>query len=162
MANDLLLFHGNLNVLLHVLYKIINKIYAKVVIAQNDTHLSCIQLDINVSKCFTKAQHFETLISSLILSYYNFCINFICYFDAVFMFVTSLSIIWIKSVSPPGNLDSSKQIKIFRRLNQVAGGAYLEMYVKRKELGLVGGWHKVFSNMIIAVTFRFLRTLSRH
>ena len=37
------------------MYKIINKIYVKVVIAQNDTDLSCIKLDINVSKCFTKA-----------------------------------------------------------------------------------------------------------
>ena len=36
------------------------------VIAQNDTDLSCIKFDINVSKCFTKARHFETLISSLI------------------------------------------------------------------------------------------------
>ena len=66
MAKVLSLFHGNLNALLHVLYKIINKIYVKVVIAQNDTDLSCIKLDINVSKCFTKAQHFETLTSSLI------------------------------------------------------------------------------------------------
>ena len=50
----------------HVLYKIINKTHAKVIIAQNNTDLSCIELDIHVSKCFTKAQHFETLISSLI------------------------------------------------------------------------------------------------
>ena len=47
------LFHGNLNVLLHVLYKIINKICAKVVIAQKDSVLFCIKLDINVSKCST-------------------------------------------------------------------------------------------------------------
>ena len=65
MTKVLSLFHGNLNVLLHVLYKIINKIYVKVVIAQNGTDLSCIKLDINASKCFTKEQHFETLISSL-------------------------------------------------------------------------------------------------
>ena len=57
------LFHGNLNVLLHVLYKIINKMYVKAEITQNDTDLSCIKLDIYVSKCFRKAQHFETLIS---------------------------------------------------------------------------------------------------
>ena len=49
------------------MYKIINKICVKVIIAHNDTDLSRIKLDINVSKCFTKAQHFETLISSLIL-----------------------------------------------------------------------------------------------
>ena len=55
-----MLFHGNLNVLLYVLYKIINKIYVKTEIAQNDTDMSCIKLDINVSKYFTKAQHFET------------------------------------------------------------------------------------------------------
>ena len=61
-----MLFHGNLNVLFSVLYKIINKICVKTEIAQNDTDLSCIKLDTNVSKCFTKAQHFETLISSLI------------------------------------------------------------------------------------------------
>ena len=30
------LFHGNLNVLLHVLYKIINKMYVKAEIAQNN------------------------------------------------------------------------------------------------------------------------------
>ena len=36
------LFHGNLNVLLHVLYKKINKIHVKTEIAQNDTDLSCI------------------------------------------------------------------------------------------------------------------------
>ena len=58
------LFYGNLNVLLYVLYKIIKKKNVKTEIAQNDTDLSCIKLDINVSKCFTKAQHFETLISS--------------------------------------------------------------------------------------------------
>ena len=58
------LFYGNLNVLLYVLYKIIKKKHVKTEIAQNDTDLSCIKLDINVSKCFTKAQHFETLISS--------------------------------------------------------------------------------------------------
>ena len=40
--------------------------YVKVLIAQNDTDLSCIKLDINVSKCFTKAQHLLTLILSLI------------------------------------------------------------------------------------------------
>ena len=64
MRKVLSLFHGNLNVLLYVLYKIINKICVKTKIAQNDTDLSCIKLDITVSKCFTKAQHFETLISS--------------------------------------------------------------------------------------------------
>ena len=34
--------------------------FVKTEIAQNDTDLSCIKLDINVSKCFTKAQHFES------------------------------------------------------------------------------------------------------
>ena len=43
----------------------INIMHVKAVIAQNDIDLSCIKLDINVSKCFTKAQHSETLISSL-------------------------------------------------------------------------------------------------
>ena len=43
-----LLFYGNLNVLLYVLYKIINKMYVKTEIAQNDTDMSCIKLDINV------------------------------------------------------------------------------------------------------------------
>ena len=51
---------------LHVLHKIINKTYVKAKIAQNDIHLTSINLVFNVSKCFTKAQHFETLISSLI------------------------------------------------------------------------------------------------
>ena len=32
----------------------------KTEIVQNDTDLSCIKNDINVSKCFTKAQPFET------------------------------------------------------------------------------------------------------
>ena len=64
--NVLSLFHGNLNVLLHVLYKIINRIYVKTEIAQNDTDLFCIKLDINVSKCWAFVKHFETLISSLI------------------------------------------------------------------------------------------------
>ena len=64
--NVLLLFLENLNVLLHVLYKIKNKIHVKTEIAQNDTDLSCVKLDINVIKCCTKAQHFETLISNLI------------------------------------------------------------------------------------------------
>ena len=31
--------------------------YVKVIIAHNDTDLSCIKLDINVSKFFAKAQH---------------------------------------------------------------------------------------------------------
>ena len=53
------------NVLLHVLYKIINKICVKTEIAENDTDLSCLQLDINVSKCCAFVKHFETLISSL-------------------------------------------------------------------------------------------------
>ena len=65
MIKVLLLFHRNLNVLLYVLYQIIDKIYVKVV-AQNDADLSCINLNINVLKCFTKAQHLKTLISSLI------------------------------------------------------------------------------------------------
>ena len=64
MTKVLSLFHGNLNILLCVLYRIINKISVKVILAQIDTDLSCI--NINVSKCFTKAQHFETLISGLI------------------------------------------------------------------------------------------------
>ena len=38
----------------------------KTELAENATDLFCIKLDINVSKCFTKVQHFETLISSLI------------------------------------------------------------------------------------------------
>ena len=62
VENVLSLFHENLNVLLYILYKIINKIYIKVIIAQNDTDLSCINLNINVLKCFTKAQYFKTLI----------------------------------------------------------------------------------------------------
>ena len=57
------LFHGNLNALLHVLYKIKHKINVKTKIAQN---LSYVKLDINVLKCFTKGQNFVTLISSLI------------------------------------------------------------------------------------------------
>ena len=77
LKESLLIFHGNLNVLLHVLYKIINKICVKTKIAQNDTDLPCIKLDITVSKCFTKAQYFETLISSLIFRFYMY---FICYF----------------------------------------------------------------------------------
>ena len=36
--------------------------YVKTKIAQNDTDLFCVKLDINVLKCFTKVQHFETLI----------------------------------------------------------------------------------------------------
>ena len=51
-----------LNVLIYILYQILNKIKVKVVIAQNDTDLSCINLNINVLKFFTKAQHFKTLI----------------------------------------------------------------------------------------------------
>ena len=42
------------------------KIHVKVVITQNDTDLSCIKLDINVSKFCAFVKHFETLISSLI------------------------------------------------------------------------------------------------
>ena len=104
---------------------IINKTYVKVVIAQNDTDFSCIKFDINVSKCFTKAQHFETLISRyrtnqchsellrlLHMFYLLFCtrhvrghLNFhgiaIKLFDIVFMFVTSLSILWISSFHQP-------------------------------------------------------------
>ena len=38
----------------------------KTKVSQNDTDLFCIKLHINASKCFTKAQHFETLVSSLI------------------------------------------------------------------------------------------------
>ena len=53
-------------VLLHVLYKVINKIDVKTEIAQNDTDLSCIKLDISVSKCCVFVKHFETVISSLI------------------------------------------------------------------------------------------------
>ena len=34
--------------------------------AQNDNDLSCIKLDINVSKCCAFVKHFETVISSLI------------------------------------------------------------------------------------------------
>ena len=48
--------HRNLNVHLHVCYKIINRICVKVVIAQNDTDLSKIK-PFNVTKCFTKGQH---------------------------------------------------------------------------------------------------------
>ena len=66
MADILLLFHGNLNVFLHVLYKMICEMYGKVVTTQNDTDLFCIKFVINVSKCFTKPQHFEASISSLI------------------------------------------------------------------------------------------------
>ena len=66
LSKSFILFHGNLNVLLHVLYKIINKMYEKTKIAQNDTDLSCIKLDINVSKCYAFVKYFETLISSLI------------------------------------------------------------------------------------------------
>ena len=66
MVKVLSLIHGNLNILSHVLYKIINKMCVKAIIAQNDTDLSCIKLDINVSKCFAFVKHFETLISSLI------------------------------------------------------------------------------------------------
>ena len=40
--------------------------YVKVVIAQNDTDLSCIKLYINVSKCCAFVKHFETFILSLI------------------------------------------------------------------------------------------------
>ena len=47
-------------------YKIINKICVKTEIAQNDTDLSCLQLDINVSKCCAFVKHFQTMISSLI------------------------------------------------------------------------------------------------
>ena len=55
MVKVLSLFHGNLN-----------DPSVKVVIVHNDTDLSSIKLAIRVSKCFTKAQHFETLISNLI------------------------------------------------------------------------------------------------
>ena len=61
ISKSFILFHVNLNVLLHVLYKIINKMYVKTEIAQNDTDLSCIKLDINVSKCYAFVKHFETL-----------------------------------------------------------------------------------------------------
>ena len=59
------LFHGNLSALLHVQDIIINKINVKVVIAQNDTDLSCIKLGINVLKYCVFVKHFLTLISSL-------------------------------------------------------------------------------------------------
>ena len=65
ISKCLLLFHGNLSVLLHVLHKIKNKINVKTQIAQNNTDLSCIKLDINVSKCCAFVKHFKTLISSL-------------------------------------------------------------------------------------------------
>ena len=42
MVKVLLLFHGNSNALLCILYKIINIIYVKVVLAQNDTDLPVI------------------------------------------------------------------------------------------------------------------------
>ena len=51
-----------LNVLIYILYQMLNKIKVKVVIAQNDTDFSCFNLNINVLKFFTKAQHFKTLI----------------------------------------------------------------------------------------------------
>ena len=57
---------GKFKCLLYVLYKIINKMDVKVVIAQNDTDLSCIKLDVNVLKCCAFVKHFETLILSLI------------------------------------------------------------------------------------------------
>ena len=105
-----------------------NMTCVKTKIAQNDTDLSCVKLDISVSKCFTKAQHFESLISSLIrtnqchselfqfLHVFNFLfctghvrrhLNFhgimIKLFDIVFMFVMSPSILWIRSVSSACN-----------------------------------------------------------
>ena len=50
----LLLFHGNLNVLLYVLHKIINKIHGKTEIAQNDTDLSCKKCDITFQNVLQK------------------------------------------------------------------------------------------------------------
>ena len=66
ISKSLSLFHGNLIILLHVLDIIINKIYVKIVIAQNDTDLSCIKLYINVLKCYAFVNHFKTLILRLI------------------------------------------------------------------------------------------------
>ena len=124
ISKSLSLFHGNLSILLHVLDIIINKIHVKVVIAQNDTDLSFIKLYINVLKCCAFVKHFKTLILRLIQAnqchselsqllhkfYLLFCtgyirghLNFhgiaIKLFDIVFMFVMSLSILWIRSVS---------------------------------------------------------------
>ena len=45
------------------MYKIKHKIYVKPEIAQNDIDLSCIKLDINVSKGCAFVKHFETSIS---------------------------------------------------------------------------------------------------
>ena len=66
ISKSLSLFHGNLSTLLHVLDIMINKIYVKVVITQNDTDLSCIKLYINVLKCCAFVKHFKTLILRLI------------------------------------------------------------------------------------------------
>ena len=66
ISKSLSLFYGNLSILLHVLDITINKIYVKVVIAQNDTDLSCIKLYINVLKCCAFVKHFKTLILKLI------------------------------------------------------------------------------------------------
>ena len=74
------LFHGNLNILLHVLDIIIKKIYVKIIIAQNDTDLSFIKLYINVLKCYAFVNFkVNTGQISVILSYYDFYINFIYY-----------------------------------------------------------------------------------
>ena len=72
------LFHGNLNFPLKVLYKIKNKTNVKAEIAQNDTDLSCIKLDINVSKCCAFVKHFETLILSVILFWLLHVSYFFC------------------------------------------------------------------------------------
>ena len=56
------LLHRNLNVHLPVFCKIINEMYVKAEIAENDTDLSCIKPDINVLKGCAFVKHFETLI----------------------------------------------------------------------------------------------------
>ena len=66
ISKSLSLFHGNLSILLHVLDIIIDKIYVKVIIAQNDTDLSCIKHYINVLKYCVFVKHFKTLILRLI------------------------------------------------------------------------------------------------
>ena len=55
-----------LQLMMKVWLVLINKIYVKTEIAQNDADLSCIKLDINVLKCCAFVKHLETLISSLI------------------------------------------------------------------------------------------------
>ena len=84
--------------------------YAKTEMAQNDTDLLCIKLDINVSKCFTKAQHFAA---------FKFLCNSKKHFDIVFMFMASPTILWIRSVSPTWVnmiMRRSEQLRLLRLL----------------------------------------------